>query len=313
MQEPVVCILLAAYNGEKFIEQQIDSILAQDYPNARIILSDDDSKDNTLEILKKYERDYPNRIVHYQSGRHFGSAHKHFLHLLTVFHNDPYIMFSDQDDVWHTDKVRKTLARMKELEADRQTPAMVHADLRVVDRQLNEIAPSFCKYSSINGNRTKLNQLLVQNVVTGCTVMMNRPLAELACTAMPEEGIVMHDWWIAILTAASGTIAFLDETLIDYRQHGSNSVGAKKVNSVRYLWSRLFSEKKMRDGLTVAAKQAELILNCYGPWLSEDAASLIKIYASIADKGIIARDIIFLRHKLLKDGFIRIVPQLLGL
>lgn len=313
MKEPRVCVLLAAYNGETYIRQQIDSVLAQDYANVQIVLSDDCSTDATLEILELYKQSFPERVIHYKSGKRFGSAHKHFLHLLTEFHDAPYVMFCDQDDVWHQDKVRKTLEKMKDIEDNPKIPAMVHTDLRVVDQNLQEISSSFCEYSAIKGNRLLLNQLLVQNVVTGCTVMMNHALAELAATAIPEEGIVMHDWWIALLAAASGRTAFLDEALIDYRQHGSNTVGAKNVKSIPYLWARLASRKKMRDSLTVAAKQAELLLTCYQSWLGKDAIVLIEKFASISDKGTIARDIIFLKNKLLKDSFIRIIPQLLGL
>ena len=212
-----VCILLAAYNGAAYIRQQIDSILQQDYPNIQLVLSDDGSQDGTQEILAEYEAKYPDRVIWHQSGKRFGNAQTHFMHLLRTFHDAPYIMFSDQDDVWHPDKVSKTLEKMREIETVSTVPALVHTDLRVVDQDLNVKAQSFCEYSNINGNRLKLNQLLVQNVVTGCTVMVNRALAELSCAEISEDAIIMHDWWIALLAAACGTIGFLNETTIDYR------------------------------------------------------------------------------------------------
>lgn len=308
-----VCILLAAYNGAAYIRQQIDSILQQDYPNIQLVLSDDGSQDGTQEILAEYEAEYPGRVIWHQSGKRFGKAQTHFMHLLRTFHDADYIMFSDQDDVWHPDKVRKTLQKMREIEKDTSVPALVHTDLRVVDRELNMIAPSFCKYSNINGNRLKLNQLLVQNVVTGCTVMINHELAKLACAEIAEDRVIMHDWWMAMLAAACGATGFLDEATIEYRQHGSNSVGAQRVNSPQYLWKRLYTRKKMRDALTVAARQAESFLSCYEQLIGTEEKKLIRAFISIKEKGTLGRDIVFLRYRLLKDRMIRIVPQLLGL
>ena len=313
MQEPTVCILLAARNGEAFIRQQIESVLSQDHPELQLILSDDGSEDETAEILARYGASFPERVTCYQSGRCFGSAQKHFMHLLTVFNDAPYIMFCDQDDVWHRDKVRKTLETIKRIEGDGRVPALVHTDLRVVDRQLSPIADSFCAYSAINGNRLKLNRLLVQNVVTGCTVMINRPLAELACAAVPEYGLIMHDWWLALLASACGRAGFLNEATVDYRQHEGNSVGAKKVYSAAYLRERLTSQRKMRDALTDTAVQAEAFLHCYEAYLTPKQAQLLRAFAATKELGTIRRDAVYLRFGLLKDGLLRLIPQLLGM
>lgn len=308
-----VCILLAAYNGAAYIRQQIDSILQQDYPNIQLVLSDDGSQDGTQEILAEYQERYPDRIIWYQSGERFGKPQTHFMHLLRQFHDAPYIMFSDQDDVWHSDKVSKTLKKMREIETDTNIPVLVHTDLRVVDQNLNIKAKSFCEYSNINGNRLKLNQLLVQNVVTGCTVMVNRALAECSCVNISSEVIIMHDWWMAMLASACGEAGFLNETTIDYRQHGSNSVGAQKVSSPQYLWKRLSTKKKMRDALTTAARQAESFFACYEHMIGTKEKNVIQAFVSIKNKGTLGRDVVFLRYHLLKDRIIRIVPQLLGL
>ena len=230
MEAPIVYILLAAYNGCAYIREQIDSLLLQDHTAIKIILSDDGSSDDTLKILNEYAQKYPEKILHYRSGVRFGCAQKHFMHLLGVFQDAPYLMFCDQDDVWHTDKVRKTLAKMQKLENGEMVPTMVHTDLRVVDGDLKEISPSFWKHSNLDGSRLALNQLLVQNVVTGCTMMINRPLAQLACRSVPQK-VLMHDWWLALLASACGRTGFLTEQTIDYRQHGNNSVGAKDVRS----------------------------------------------------------------------------------
>ena len=125
----------------------------------RLILSDDG--EDTAPILQEYADKYPDKITHYRSGRRFGSAQKHFMHLLEQFGGQAdYIMFSDQDDVWHPDKVRLTLRLMEQAETDPALPVLVHTDLRVVDGQLHEMDPSFQHYSGLDGHRLALEQLL---------------------------------------------------------------------------------------------------------------------------------------------------------
>lgn len=305
-----VLVLLATYNGEAYVREMVDSVLNQENADLHIVLSDDNSKDSTPEILAEYADKYPDKITHYRSGKRFGNAQGHFMHLLQTFHDAPYMMFCDQDDVWHKDKVAVTLKRMKEIEADSKVPALVHTDLRVVDRELNEIAPSFCKNSGLDGNRMALHQLLVQNVVTGCTMMINRALAELACDKAPTQ-MMMHDWWLALVATSVGQVGFLDRATIDYRQHGNNTVGAKNVYSPGYLWTRLRS-KSLRQSLQEAAGQAEAFCECFGEMLSPEQRELVAAFAKTKDAGLFERNRIYHRYQLYKNGWIRVVAQVLG-
>lgn len=142
MQEKKILILLAAYRGTHYVGEQIESILAQDCDDWRLVLSDDG--DFTEDILDGYAERYPEKIVRYRSGLRFGSAKAHFMHLISHFsERAPYIMLSDQDDIWHKDKARRTLSLMKKTETDFNGPILVHTDLRVVDASLHEISPSF--------------------------------------------------------------------------------------------------------------------------------------------------------------------------
>lgn len=312
MDKATVLILLASYNGGSYIRQMIDSVLNQDYPHIRLILSDDGSSDGTPEILEQYAKLYPDTVAHYRSGMHFGNAQKHFMHLLKTFHEAPYIMFCDQDDIWHSDKVSKTLALMRKTETDPSVPTMVHTDLRVVDQDLQMIAPSFCSHSGLDGNRLSLNELLVQNVVTGCTMMINRALAELSCRVEDADSLLMHDWWIAMVASAFGKAAFLNESTIDYRQHGKNAVGAKNVRSVSYLLSRLRANS-MRQTLINGAEQASVFFDTYSDLLTQKQAALIRAFIATKDQSLIRRDLTFIKFKLLKSGILRKAGQLLGI
>ena len=309
MSEKKVLILLAAYKGGAYIRPMVDSILAQDCDDWHLVLSDDG--EDTADILQEYADRFPDRITHYRAGQRFGSAQKHFMHLLRCFGAQaPYVMFSDQDDVWHPDKVRRTLALMEQTETDPSVPVLVHTDLRVVDGELNEMDASFQHYSRLDGHRMALHQLLVQNVVTGCTMMVNRALAELACRPEAESGMLMHDWWLALLAAACGRAAFLDEATIDYRQHGGNVVGAKDPKSLGYVLQKLRGGS-MRQALEDTARQAGAFLRCYEAELSAPQKELLAAYAAAPQKGKAARLALYRRLDLWKFGASRRIGQIL--
>ncbi len=287
-----VTILLAAYKGKEYVGAMIDSILAQDCDDWELILSDDGTDTETL--LAEYAARFPERIHLHVSGRRFGSAQKHFLYLMQQFGTADYLMFCDQDDVWHPDKVRKTLLTMQkaEQEAREETgerlPVLVHTDLRVVDGNLQPIDESFMHYSRLDGCRLALNELLIQNVVTGCTLMINRPLTALALEGAGQEKMLMHDWWIALCAAAFGRSVYLPEATIDYRQHGGNVVGAKSPLNPAYLKSRL-SGGVIKKALDDTSAQAEAFLAVYGDRLNSEQKELVSAYAKLPSLGKLAR------------------------
>ena len=306
---PRITVLLATYNGSKYVRQMIDSVLAQDFEDFHLVLSDDCSKDDTPAILAEYAAKYPNKITHYRSGLRFGNAQNHFLHLLQRFHDTPYIMFCDQDDYWHPDKLAKTLSLMCITEKS-GAPALVHTDLRVVDGDLAQMDPSFMHFSKLRGDRLALRQLLVQNVVTGCTMMVNRSLAELACSRLPEAGILMHDWYLALVAAAMGSISYLDDATIDYRQHGNNTVGAKNTRSLSYIMKKVKNDG-VRTAMEQTYAQAATFLDCFGPQLDARSREIVAAYATIGKQGYFARRFTFLKYGFWKCGLQRIVAQLI--
>lgn len=304
---PEITVLLATYNGSKYVRQMIDSVLAQDYQDFHLVLSDDGSKDDTAAILEEYAQANPQKITHYRSGQRFGNAQNHFMHLLQQFHATPYVMFCDQDDFWHADKMGKTLQKMQEIEKD-GLPAMVHTDLQVVDGELKQMDPSFMHFSKLKGDRLALNRLLVQNVVTGCTMMLNKPLAELACSRMPEGKILMHDWYLALIAAAMGNAGYLPEPTIDYRQHGNNVVGAKNTRSFSYILKKIKNDG-VKTAMAETYAQAQVFADCFGPVLDAQARATVEAYASLAKKNWFARRVAFIKYGFLKCGIQRIVAQ----
>ena len=256
-KNPEVLILLAAYDGNRYSREQIDSILRQDYEDWLLVLSDDGEK--TSEILDEYAERYPQRIIRYRSGKRFGSAKAHFMHLLNHFKDHaPYVMFSDQDDVWNPTKVSVTLAAMKKAESEFDGPVLVHTDVRVVDTDLKEISPSFFDYSHLGRGRYQPNALLLQNIVTGCTMMVNWKLTKLATIPVNVDSIVMHDHWLALIATFFGKIIFIDTPTMLYRQHGDNSCGAKPLLSM----GSILAAFKRKHYLALSI-QAKAFLNCF--------------------------------------------------
>ncbi len=304
-----ITVLLATYNGSKYVRQMIDSVLAQDFEDFHLVLSDDSSKDETPQILDEYAAMHPGKVTHYRSGQRFGNAQNHFMHLLEKFHDTPYIMFCDQDDYWHPDNISKTLQKMQETEKP-DLPVLVHTDLRVVDGVLQEMDPSFIHFSKLQGERLQLNQLLVQNVVTGCTVMMNRALAELACSHMPEGPILMHDWWLALIAAAMGAAAYLPEATIDYRQHGNNTVGAKNTRSASYIFKKIKNDG-VKTAMAQTFAQAKIFDDCFGPMLDDQTRATVRAYAAMTDQNGFLRRINYIKYGFWKCGLQRIAAQLL--
>ena len=308
MNSSTVYILLATYNGEAYIREMIDSVLHQDHQDMHIVLSDDGSTDGTPAILEAYAQAHPEKVTHYRSGLRFGNAQDHFLHLLRAFQDARYIMFCDQDDVWHPDKVSKTLRKMQETETDPQIPALVHTDLRVVDRDLNVINPSFCSLSGFNGDRLDFHHLLMQNVVTGCTVMINSALAKLTCTTTVQN-ILMHDWFLALLASACGNIGFLKESTIDYRQHGNNAVGAKNSRSLRYIFHRI--QSGIRKPLEDTARQAGILLRAYPEAFSATQQKMLSEFSTLYQKNKLSRIRFYCKYRMWKAGLHRKFAQLI--
>lgn len=232
MMLPLVQILLSTYNGGKFLEQQLDSIIKQSYKNWRIVIRDDGSKDNTVDIIKSYVNKYCDKIIFIEDNYEHLGACQSFSRLLHYTSAD-YIMFCDQDDIWLPEKIEVSVMKMKELEATyNNVPILVHSNLKLIDSDLNIISNSFWKYQKLNPKLIGINNLIIQNNVTGCTMMINKTLKEL-CAEIPEKAI-MHDWWIALVTSAFGVFGYINRPLVLYRQHDKNDIGAKKYSFFSY-------------------------------------------------------------------------------
>lgn len=218
-----VDILLATYNGEQYLREQLNSILSQSYSNFRLLISDDLSTDGTREILAEYvEKD--KRIIIFNQEKNLGVV-KNFEFLLKKVENK-YYMFSDQDDIWKENKIEKSIQTLEETNSD-----LVYTDLEVVDENLNVTYESYWKLKGIYNKIKKYNNfesLYLNNFVTGCTILSKKEFIKEVLPLPNTSKFVLHDYWIPLILSQKHKITYIEEPLIKYRQHKNNKVGSKK-------------------------------------------------------------------------------------
>ncbi|MDD2888679.1 MAG: glycosyltransferase family 2 protein [Aliarcobacter sp.] len=299
-----ISILLSTYNGEKYLKAQLDSLYSQSHQDFKLIVRDDGSTDRTKEILNSYN------IKLIDSSENFG-VKKSFEKLLKYASKNneaKYFMFCDQDDVWNNDKIETTLKKMQELEKlyGNEIPILVHTDLEVVDKKLETLSDSMWKSEHINPKANTLNKLLIQNTITGCTIMINRNLAIKSLSISSKA--IMHDWWIGLVATTFGKIGFIEESTMKYRQHGKNDTGAKTYD-YKFIINKL---KKLGDiNVDKNISQAKEFLEDYKEELDEESKIILEDFSSIKEKPYLQRVNIILKYRLFKYGIIRNIGLLL--
>ncbi len=272
--EPKIAVLLSTYNGEKFLCEQLDSLLAQSYSNFLLVVRDDGSCDGSVSLLQSYVEKHPGRIHLLAPDNGNKGASGSFAFLIDYVLRtksalglpSAYMMFCDQDDIWYPDKIEKQIAAMLEAERTQNTtsstlqpPTLIHSDLEVVSKQNTVIAKSFISYQGLQIERNTFPNLLISNLVTGCTALINESLAQRA-VPVPVNAI-MHDWWLALVATAFGHLVYLDTPLVRYRQHGNNAIGAKEFSKTPIVklpfWGRILAGKPNQHLIEVSMQAVE--------------------------------------------------------
>ena len=275
-----VNILMSTYNGEQFLAEQIHSIQEQTYTDWQLLIRDDGSTDKTPEIIAKFVAT-DRRIfwINEQDRTNLGVINS--FHTLLNYETADVYFFSDQDDVWLPDKLEVSLKEAEQYSVDE--PLMIYMDLKVVDQELNILSNSMIRSQSHHAN-TELVQELTENTVTGGVSMINHSLALLW---QQTEGILMHDWYLALLASAFGNLVYIDQPGELYRQHGNNVLGARTLSKRVKKWlqpSLLFELywKLIKN----SQQQAAFLLDMP---LSSSKREMINAFVTIMDKGFLER------------------------
>lgn len=303
-------IVMATYNGAGFIEDQIKSIQDQTVGDWSLVIRDDGSGDDTVDIVLRLAKT-DHRIALLQDG--FGNlgVTQNFARLMNIALDGEadYLAISDQDDIWHREKLQVLLDEMKKIESSDgiHTPILVHSDLEVVDDTMRTVAHSFMDYAGISPEPLKLGHLICQNDVTGCACLINRSLLKLALPV--PQNIPMHDWWLALLALSCGKVGYVERSLVRYRQHTGNIVGAKS-NMTRIIKYSLKPAKWRRqiDGTCSSISQACLLIERLRSrdalLYKSDLLEVIDGYAKLTNVSRLQRLRIIRTHKIHKRSMI---------
>lgn len=274
----MIDILLATFNGEAYLAQQLDSIMSQTFQDFRILIQDDGSCDRTLEIVRQYCAAYPEKILLCREKGPMGGAAQNFLSL-TARASGAYAAFCDQDDVWLPDKLEASLAAIRQLEEEDggTGPALVFSGVCPVNNNL-EILPHPPVDSSIS---LELSRLLVQNCASGCTMLCNRALY--TRLGAYDSRILMHDWWALLVAASLGRVACLPRELVLYRQHGANAVGYTGRRTLAY-WLRRAGQEKLFQKKYGYYNQARLLEQRLGEELKAPEHAVLQDFLAIPEK-----------------------------
>ena len=299
-------IISSVLDAEQFLPDFLRSLAGQTHTDWRLWVRDDGSGDRSVEIIRAAAAaDSRIRLLHV-GGPRLGVAGG-FGWLLERLPDDAaYVMCGDADDVWLPHKIALTLAAMRSAEsaAGDSTPVLVHTDLTVVDAALRVQHPSFWSFSGFDPEPATLRRLVVRNVVTAPTVMLNRPLRLLV--GRTPAGALFQDWWYALVAAAFGRVVAVREATVLYRQHGANAVGARKARlALRDLpgvaAERLANGAPFRQALARTAAQAAEFGERYGDRLSAADREFLDEYSKLPEQRLIRRKLALMRLRTLPE------------
>ena len=291
------CVILCTYNGEKYLEKQIKSIMEQDREDFCLLYSDDGSTDSTKAILQSLQEKYGRRMRAFPRPMHSGSPAKHFLSILSALakgevetDNLEYIFLADQDDDWFPDKLSKTISAIGEEERKfgESLPILCHTDCSLVNARGELLAKSYKRYQKLPGASYRFSRLLLQNHVTGASVGINKALLQY-CKEIPEQ-VKMHDHWLALLANCFGEIQYLPYATYAYRQHGENVLGAKKASILQECGDRLASSKEkdkeeiIHTSYRALFAQGRELKRLFGDLLPEIKRKVLEAFLSLEGK-----------------------------
>jgi glycosyltransferase involved in cell wall biosynthesis len=299
-----VDIVLATYNGDRFLDTQLQSLLSQDYPHWSLLIRDDGSCDRTCEIIQTYMQQEPHRLKWINSGESENvGVTLNFNRLLEQSSGD-YTFLCDQDDSWFPHKIAESLETMQRLESEwgTETPILVHSDLSVVSEQLEILHSSFWRSHNLNPTYNSLQHLLIRNHITGCTVVMNKALRDLALPI--PQSVFMHDWWLGLVATAFGKIAYIKQPTVLYRQHSQNQVGAQS-QKWHYIASRLQQPQRIREYYRKTQKQAQVFFARYSSQLTNQGSKIVSAYSNLEKLTFFHKRQLIFQNRLFDTGLAR--------
>ncbi len=293
-------ILLATYNGSRFIDDFLESC---PWPKtADLIVSDDASTDDTIEKIEKFTLSHDISLTLLEGPKR--GPKNNFAHLLAHVEK-PYFFFADQDDTWEEHKIPTMLEAIQKLEKEygKETPLLVYSDASLMNVEGVIFHDSFFKKSFVSPNWNQdFRNVLVMPFVAGCTMMGNKALAK-AALPIPEEA-TMHDSWVLQVASALGHTYGIHKPLTRYRQHEANTLGANTLSWKNILQKIINNKKNKHDTIVETQRQAAVLLQNYGLHMSIKNYELCKAWSEAEYKSWLARRFVYAKYGFKKAGWL---------
>ena len=287
-----ISVVLATFNGERFLEKQIKSILEQTLPPSKILVFDDRSSDKTIEILKSFDG---NSSIEYAINHENKGVTRNFIDGILATETS-YIALADQDDIWKRDKLERCYHTIKNLEAEGK-PSIVFSDLEVIDANDQVVSASFWKELGINDYHFCFDTLLFGNFVTGCTILMDHNIRKYL-SRIPVN-LDIHDSWIALLAYSFGNASGIKLPLVSYRQHHNNITYSTSVRK-RTIYSRFLSHLHFlmhpEKYLGHRFKVIQAFYETFQDEISEELAEKIHSFLLLKDQGYLKQKLAMRRN-----------------
>lgn len=301
--QPTVQILLATYNGERFLREQLNSLFSQTFLNFSILIRDDGSTDKTIQIIEAYQQKYLGKIELLKDYNQNVGATQNFGILLQHATAD-YVFFCDQDDIWVENKIEISLKKLQEMELENSdVPCMIYSDMQSIDETGTITSTSVWKQLHLQPKYFTLNRLLVQNIPHGCTMGINKAMRKLA-TPLPSE-IILHDHWIALLAAVCGKHYAFTTPLVHLRNHTQNVTRKKSSLKDKYkrFTTNLFSKETYEYFIQIRVAQAKALLLRVQTQITSKQSEMLQAFIQLEHTKGFARKKIFLRYHFFRTTF----------
>lgn len=264
MEEKKVTILMSTYNGEKYISEQLDSLINQTYKNLEIVIRDDGSKDSTINIIKEFQKKTNNITL--VEGENVGFINS-FFELLNIDNNADYYAYCDQDDVWMENKIERAVSFLRK--TDIKKPVLYFSNSDYYDKDMNYLATA--EKNKIYNFRNSL----VECVTQGMTMVINDKTRQTIINNKPQN-CLYHDWWTYMICSGFGEIVYDDESLVKYRRH-NKSVTVEGKSPIQLFWFRV-RKFLVKDSLKTIKKQWKDYEDFYYKDLNKENQKLIKLF-----------------------------------
>lgn len=265
MSDKKVAVIMSTYNGEKYVAEQLESILHQTYSNIEIVIRDDGSRDNTVNIIKKYQKKYKN--IKLYEGENVGFV-KSFFKLLKLADAD-YYAYADQDDIWIEHKIRLAVNSLNKLDNTKPNMAFGNSDYYDENMKFLSKGPRIKKYNFLTA--------LFSCVAQGMTMTVNRKARDMIIENMPKS-CFFHDWWTYLICIGMGNVVHVDETVVKYRRRKENAT-SEGQGYIRLLIWRI-NNLLFKDGINDIKQQMINFKDYYYYGLSDENKKIISLFSS---------------------------------